>query len=90
MGYRPDALVEAAELDPAGQASASLGAACPTVSSYRPALLALDKQVLTLTIELEKAAPAALPTSMGALSSEVISREICNWQRFKNRCQATL
>ena len=60
----------------------------PHLELYRPTLLALDRQVLTLTIELEKAAPAALPTGMGALSSEVISREICNWQRFKNRRQA--
>jgi transposase len=61
----------------------------PHLELYRPALLALDQQVLTLTIELEKAAPAALPTGMGALSSEVISREICNWQRFKNRRQVS-
>jgi hypothetical protein len=54
---------------------------------YRPALLALDQQVGALTIELEKAAPAALPKGMGAMSSVVISREICDWQRFKNRRQ---
>jgi transposase len=56
---------------------------------YRPALLALDQQVRMLTIELEKAAPAALPAGIGALSSMVISREICNWQRFKNRRQVS-
>jgi transposase len=38
---------------------------------------------------VEKAAPAALPMGMGALSSVVISREICNWQRFKNRRQVS-
>jgi hypothetical protein len=74
--------VEAAELEPAGQASASLDTA--HLELYRPALLAIDQQVRALTIELEKAAPAQLPTGMGALSSVVISREICNWQRFKN------
>jgi hypothetical protein len=46
--------------------------------------LVLDQQIRTLTVELEKAAPAALPKGMGALSSVVISREICNWQRFNN------
>ena len=52
-------------------------------------LFALDEQVRALTIELEKAAPAALPKGMGALSSVVISREICDWQRFKNRRQVS-
>ena len=56
---------------------------------YRPVLLALDQQIRTLTIELEKAAPAALPKGMGALSTVVISREICDWQRFKNRRQVS-
>jgi hypothetical protein len=55
---------------------------------YRPVLLALDQQIRTLTTELEKAAPAALPKGMGALSSVVISREICDWQRFNNRRQS--
>jgi hypothetical protein len=39
-------------------------------------LLAFDQQIRTLTIELEKGAPAALPKGMGALSTVVISREI--------------
>ena len=30
--------------------------------------LAFDQQIRALTIELEKAAPAALPTGMGALN----------------------
>ena len=61
----------------------------PHLELYRPALLALDQQIRALTIELEKAAPAALPKGMGALSSVVISREICDWQRFKNRRQVS-
>jgi transposase len=48
---------------------------------YRPVLLGLDQQVRALTLELEKTAPGALPKGMGALSSVVISREICNFQR---------
>jgi transposase len=43
---------------------------------YRPMLLALDQQIRTLTVELEKAAPAALPKGMGALSTVVISRDL--------------
>jgi len=61
----------------------------PHLELYRPALLALDQQIHALTIELEKAAPAALPKGMGAMSSVVISREICNWQRFSNRRQVS-
>ena len=56
---------------------------------YRPMLLALDQQIRTLTAELEKAAPVALPKGMGALSTVVISREICDWQRFNNRRQVS-
>jgi transposase len=56
---------------------------------YRPVLLALDQQIRALTLELERAAPAALPKGMGALSSVLISREICDWQRFNNRRQVS-
>ena len=52
-------------------------------------LLTLDQQIRTLTVELEKAAPPALPKGIGALSTVVISREICNWQRFNNRRQVS-
>ena len=52
-------------------------------------LFALDQQIRALTLELEKGAPAALPKGMGALSSVVISREICNWRRFNNRRQVS-
>ena len=56
---------------------------------YRPVLLSLDQQIRALTVEVEKAAPAALPKGMGALSSVVISREICNWERLENRRQVS-
>jgi hypothetical protein len=46
----------------------------PQLEFYRPVLFALDQQIRALTIELEKAAPSALPKGMGALSSVVISR----------------
>lgn len=61
----------------------------PHLELYRPALLAIDQQVRALTLELEKAAPATLPAGVGALTSVVISREICNRQRFKNRRQVS-
>jgi transposase len=56
---------------------------------FHSVLSALDQQIHTLTVELEKAAPAVLPKGMGALSTVVISREICNWQRFNNRRQVS-
>ena len=61
----------------------------PHLEVCRPVLLALDQQIRALTVELEKAAPAALPKGMGALSTVVICREICNRQRFNNRRQVS-
>ena len=51
----------------------------------RPALLSLQKQIDALTSELEAAAPASIPAGLGKLTTVVITREICNWQRFNNR-----
>lgn len=51
----------------------------------RPALLSLQKQIELLTSELEAAAPSTLPRGLGKLTSVVLSREICDWQRFNNR-----
>ncbi|HEY0724029.1 MAG TPA: IS110 family transposase [Pyrinomonadaceae bacterium] len=51
----------------------------------RPALLSLEEQINALTSELEAAAPATLPRGLGKLTSVVLTREICDWQRFKNR-----
>ncbi len=51
----------------------------------RPALVSLQQQIDALTSELEATAPASIPTGIGKLTSVVLTREICNWQRFKNR-----
>ncbi len=51
----------------------------------RPALVSLQQQIDTLTSELEAAAPASIPAGIGKLTSVVLTREICNWQRFNNR-----
>jgi transposase len=61
----------------------------PHLELYRPMLQALQEQIRQLTIELEKAAPPQLPAGMGRLSSVVISREICDWDRFGNRRQVS-
>ena len=56
---------------------------------YRPLLEVLDQQIAALTAELEKAAPARLPAGMGKLTSVVVTREVCDWRRFKNRRQVS-
>jgi transposase len=56
---------------------------------FRPLLLLLDQQIALLTAELEQAAPAALPGGLGKLTSTVVSREVCDWSRFKNRRQVS-
>ena len=61
---------------------------------YRRMALAANTEIQALTLELEKAAPAHLPASLptlpqgfGALSMEILRREVCDWDRFKNRGQ---
>src|SRR5215210_1339936 len=53
----------------------------------RPVLATLDTQIAALTLELEEAAPKDLPHGLGKLTSVVLSREVCDWKRFRNRRQ---
>jgi transposase len=50
-------------------------------------LRVLDQQLRKLTQAIETQAPAARPRGLGALSFEVIRREIGDWRRFTNRRQ---
>ncbi len=52
---------------------------------YRPTLFALQERIGALTAQLEAAAPTNIPSGMGKLTTVVVSREICDWKRFKNR-----
>ena len=61
---------------------------------YRRLALAAQKEIDVLTLKLEQAAKANLPASLpelphgfGALSLESLRREVCSWERFKNRRQ---
>ncbi len=61
---------------------------------YRRLALAADAEVQRLTQRLEQAAQEHLPEGLkelpagfGALSMEVIRREVCAWTRFENRGQ---
>jgi transposase len=53
----------------------------------RPVLSVLDTQIAALSAELEAGAPEELPRGLGKLTSVVLSREVCDWRRFKNRRQ---
>jgi transposase len=52
---------------------------------HRPALLTLQQQIDALSAELEAAAPAHVPAGIGKLTTVMMTREICSWERFKNR-----
>jgi transposase len=62
------------------------------LEGYRRMAMAADKEVAALTLKLEQAAPEnlppglpALPYGFGELSMEIVRREVCDWNRFKNR-----
>src|SRR6185503_4778076 len=64
------------------------------LESHRRIALVAEEEIVKLTEEIEEAAPAHLPASMpvlphgfGALSMEIIRREVCAWDRFNNRGQ---
>ena len=53
----------------------------------RRLIQAIDQELKTQTKAIEAAAPAELPMGLGKLTYEALEREICDWQRFKNRRQ---
>ena len=53
----------------------------------RSVLLLLEQQEKARRATLEATAPKELPKAVGALTWVLIAREVCNWQRFKNRRQ---
>src|SRR5207237_8965119 len=52
---------------------------------YRPALFALEQQIALLMRQLQATAPGAIPRGLGKLTTVVLTREVCAWERFKNR-----
>ena len=48
---------------------------------------ALAVELKKRTQEVEAAAPAQLPIGLGKLTSEILEREVADWNRFKNRRQ---
>jgi transposase len=57
------------------------------LSHTQPLLLALEKQIRALTLQLEKSANPGQARGLGAMSSVIIDREVGDWHRFKNRRQ---
>jgi transposase len=62
------------------------------LAGYRRLALTADLEVSALTVQLENEAAqhlppglTALPTGFGKLSLEILRREVCDYQRFKNR-----
>jgi transposase len=53
----------------------------------RRLIAAMEAELKTRTKEVEAAAPAQLPIGLGKLTSEILEREVCDWNRFKNRRQ---
>jgi len=57
------------------------------LARIRPILLAIYEQLQSLTKKLEEAAANDRPRGFGALSTEVLDREVVDWNRFANRRQ---
>lgn len=57
------------------------------LSIWQRLLVSLDAEAQSLTTQLEQAAPAGLPWGLGAMTWELLQREIGNWHRFGNRRQ---
>jgi transposase len=53
----------------------------------RRLIAALEVELKTRTQEVEGGAPEQLPIGLGKLTSEILEREVADWNRFKNRRQ---
>jgi transposase len=56
------------------------------LENFRQLILGTDALLQQATAQLEQSAPAQ-PKGVGALTSEVLRREVLDWHRFKNRRQ---
>lgn len=50
-------------------------------------LVSIDAELAALTSRLQQAAPNALPWGLGAMTWELLQREVGDWHRFRNRRQ---
>ena len=77
--WRPRAFKRLAEMLPAHLHE--------VLERWQKILLATDEQIEALSRAIEAARPEQLPTGLGALTAEVIDREVGDWNRFNNRRQ---
>lgn len=54
---------------------------------WQQLLVVVNAALATLTAHVESAQTQELPTGLGALTAQVLDREIGDWERFKNRRQ---
>lgn len=54
---------------------------------YQRLLVAVNEEFDALSTKIESAQAAELPTGLGALTAQILDREIGDWQRFDNRRQ---
>ncbi len=57
------------------------------LQTLQPIALLVHTQLEALSAQIESAQPTLLPTGMGALTAQILEREIADWTRFKNRRQ---
>lgn len=57
------------------------------LSSLRLLLQSTEKELNSLTREIEQKVEAPLPRGVGKLTAQVLEREVADWSRFKNRRQ---
>jgi transposase len=54
---------------------------------WQRVLVCIEAELQALTLRLQQAAPAGLPLGLGAMTWELITREVGDWHRFRNRRQ---
>ena len=57
------------------------------LASWQRILLPIDAELSAITAHLQEAAPAQLPSFLGAMTWELLRREVGDWGRFHNRRQ---
>jgi transposase len=58
-----------------------------SLETFQRVIICVNHEVRALTSAIAKEAPARLPKGMGALTHEVLEREIKDWNHFENRRQ---
>lgn len=54
---------------------------------WQRVLVSVEAELTALTVHLQQAAPTGLPLGVGPLTWELITREVGDWHRFRNRRQ---